>query len=413
MPPLGLGYISAAAKKHGCDCVIHDAWLLDQSPEEAAASIRVVMRTRCVSAVGVQLFHDTVAWAAVFVRSLRGYGAPLIIVGGPLVTVLGDQARRMVGADVGIAGEFDNGWDAHTIDALADATGRTVARGKTDVNATPIPDWGVMNLPQYWPYLYQVSTPVRGERIGVVQRTRGCPFHCTFCAAGATMGHNVRFRDDANVLEEIRYLRDRWDIDEVWFQDDNVIVSYERGISLFEKLAPLGLHVRLPAGVRWENVDVHMAAAMRAAGVYFTGIGIESGNPRVLRRIKKSVDQPRLKTAIETLTGYGINTIGFFIFGLPTETREEMEDTVAWAMGTKLHHAQFGTFIPYPGAEDADESSTLPNAELVKIQRNATLRFYLRPRIIWNMLKHFRWSQLRAIWNHPWVQRWVNGLARW
>jgi radical SAM superfamily enzyme YgiQ (UPF0313 family) len=149
-----------------------------------------------------------------------------------------------------------------------------------------------------------------------------------------------------------------------------------------------------------------MAHAMKAAGVYYTGIGIESGNNRVLRRIKKNLNLQNAKKAIKTLARHGIMTNGFFIFGLPTETREEMRDTVRFAMSTKLHHAQFGTFIPYPGSEDYDKQSELPQDELIKIQRNATLRFYFRPRIVWHFIKHFRWSQLKAIYNHPWVKKW-------
>ena len=148
---------------------------------------------------------------------------------------------------------------------------------------------------------------------------------------------------------------------------------------------------------------------MKRAGVYLTGIGIESGNPRVLKRIKKNINLDCMKEAIEILHRHRIITIGFFIIGLPTETREEMKDTVRYAMSTDLDHAQIGTFIPYPGSEDYNNGQRpelIDINDLIKIQRNATLRFYLRPRIIWGLIKHFRLSQLRALLIHPWVRKW-------
>jgi len=412
-PPIGLGYIVAAMKKAGHECIIYDAWLNNDTPMQAANGMPTyefimhpywAIKQTPIDIVGIQMFSESVNWTKEFIALMRGIcPTTKFIVGGPYVTAVGDKARIEVGADVGISGECDTDFIKHL------NSKQWIKMPYIDVNEIAIPDWDSMNLPAYWPYMNPASTPTRGKRIGIIQRTRGCNYHCTFCAAGAIMGHKVRFRDDDNVIEEIEYLKQRWDVNEIWFQDDNVIANYKRGIQLFERLEPLGIHIRLPYGIRWENVDVGMVQAMKRAGVYCTGIGIESGNPRVLARIKKNINQDKLKEAIRILAEYDINTIGFFIFGLPTETREEMKDTVKFALSTKLHHGQFGTFIPYPGSEDynaGQRPKIVEQNELIKIQRNATLRFYLRPRIIWHYIAHFRWSQLKALWGHPWVKRW-------
>ena len=411
MPPTGFVYMVAAARKAGFDCVIHDAWLKNHPPEQAARE--VCSNVMDGDIVGVQMFQDTVGWVRKFVWGIKQWSRAKVVVGGPYVTALGDAARAEVGADVGVRYEADSDIDFMMDQIIHSTIPRTFDMSFADVNKIPIPEWDSVRLPEYWPYLYQVSTPTMGKRIGVVQRSRGCVFRCTYCASRATTGHRVRIRDDDNVLEEVNYLRKHWGMDELWFADDNTIADYTRGVELFEKLAPLGLHIRLPLGVRWENVDNTMAHTMERAGVYFTGIGIESGNPRVLKRIKKSLDQDRTRGAIEILDKHNITTIGFFIFGLPTETREEMEDTVRWALNTRLHHAQFGVFIPYPGAEDYYERSLLPQAELVKIQRNATLRFYFRLRIVRSFIRRFQWSQIRAIWGHPWVKAWRSTPKLW
>ncbi len=390
IPPLGLGYLAAAAKKAGHEVVIYDAWLFDKKPADAARDVYHSFP----DIIGIQVFYDTVEWTRKFINEVRSYTyreRTKIIVGGPSITANLELAHEL-GADEGIAGEGEYLWHGSQ---------------PFDVNSIPMPDWDSFDLPAYWPYMFNVSVPVRGRRPVNIQRTRGCSSRCTFCAGHITHGYKLRIRDDDNVLAEIEYLKSRWNIDEVWFQDDNFIANYHRGLELFRKLAPLKLHIRLPSGIRWENVDAEMAQAMKEAGVYYTGIGIESGNERVLARIRKSLDLGGVRRAINILDLAGILTNGFFILGLPTETREEMKDTVRFALSTRLNHAQFGTFISYPGSEDEGKRSLLAHDDLIKIQRNATLKFYLRPRIMWGMIKHFRWSQLRAFKLHPWIRSWI------
>ncbi len=204
MPPLGLGYIVAAAKRAGYEATIYDAWLNNESPEQAAFHIN-----HPVDIIGIQIFSTSVNWTRKFIKYIPSKLTTVkIIVGGPYVTALGDVARKEVGADIGIIGEFDGNLDLVIPEILAsDKT--MIPMPYTDVNAIPMPDWDSMPPPNYWPYLYPASTPTHGKRIGVIQRTRGCPFHCTFCAAGTVMGYKVRIRDTINVIEEIKYLHKR------------------------------------------------------------------------------------------------------------------------------------------------------------------------------------------------------------
>jgi len=407
MPPLGLMYISAVAKKSGHEVAIHDAWLKNESPVLSSAEVLCLHGDSDI--VGIQMFGDTVEWTRKFISNLRKIYNGKIIIGGPYPSVVPNQAVEETGADLSVVGEFDNNID-NALYQIMHTSEQVTTMSTTDINNTPIPDWDIAPPSDYWDSLYSVSQPVKGKRIAVIQRTRGCPSMCTFCSASSVMGKKVRFRDDDNVLEEIKYLRDKWDINEIWFGDDNFIVNYDKGITLFEKLIPLKLHIRLPLGIRVENIDVPMVRTMKAAGVYFTGIGIESGNMRVIKRIKKNIQPAKMNYAINILNKYNITTIGFFIFGLPTETRVEMDDTIKFAMSTKLNHAQIGTFLAYPGAEDCNEKSLLSQEELIKIQRNATLRFYLRPRILWGLLKHAKLSQLKAFWNHYWIRKWMGRM---
>ncbi len=414
MPPLGLGYVVAAAQRAGHEAVIYDAWLKNASPSSAAVCLLSDMYLEAgkrPDIIGVQVYQNTWEWTREFFGYIRFCHPQIkLIIGGPYTTALGESARIQMNADAAVLGEFETDIDEHLNAIMA---GKTLIEWTKwiDVNEHPFPDWDSMNLPEYWPYIYSAGAPVRGKRVGFIQRTRGCPHRCTFCASGGIiMGKRVRFRELDNVIEELEYLIKRWNIDELWFQDDDVTIDYQKGINLFEALVPYKLHVRLQMGIRTDHLTREMLYWMKKAGVYYAGIGIESGNPRVLERIKKGLNQEKVLNGIRILDKNGILVMGFFMFGLPTESRSEMEETVQWALKSRLHHAQFSIFIPYPGSEDYHERSLLPHEDLVKVQRAATLRFYMRPRIIWSFIRNFRWSQLRVIWNHPWVIAWRNSV---
>lgn len=407
-PPIGLGYISAAAKKAGWDVEIIDAWLDGLSPRAAAYNV-FKNSDSYYGVAGIQVYQDTRWWTQDFISSLKtNFGFPgKIIIGGTQVSVYGEQTRKELDADVAVMGEFDGDIESYLnkIVALPPGNKWTFSTPRTDVNKTPRPDYDAMDISRYWPHLNSIGT-MKGKRIAVIHRTRGCPFQCTFCSAHSVHGREVRSRDDDNIITEIKYLQKRWNIDEVWFDDDNFIVDYDKGVQLLEKLIPLRIHIRFPNGIRTENIDYTMARMMKLAGVYFTAIGIESGNKRILKRIKKNIHLDKAKRAIEILYKNNINTMGFFIFGLPTETKDDMRDTVKYALDTQLDYAQFGIFKQHPGAADQNEKPLLSANELRKIQKKATLRFHLRPKILFNILRRLTFAQIKAIARQPWIKNW-------
>lgn len=402
LPPLGLGYACAAIKRAGHSCTIHDSWLLNEDSSVAAAS--VLLDTPEYDIIGVQVYQNTIEWTRKFFELLRPWTNAKLIIGGPIPTALGEQARIDTGADCTVQGEFETDIDEH-LAAIMEGAKIIEWKSWLDVNRYPFPDWDAMPLPPYFKYIFSAGAPVKGKRVGFVQRTRGCPHNCTFCASGGIiMGKKVRMRELGNVIEEVQYQVDKWNIDELWFQDDDVTINYRDGIELFKALAPFKIHIRLQMGIRTDHLTDEMLYWMKKAGVYYAGIGIESGVPSVLAKIKKGLNQEKVIRGIAALDAAGIQVMGFFMFGLPSETRTDMEHTIHWALKTKLHHAQFAIYIPYPGSEDYINGykPDVPRSELLKIQRDATFRFYLRPRIILSMLRHMRWGEIKAILIHDW-----------
>lgn len=409
VPSMGLGYLSSALKRHGHQTILIDAWVENIDPLTAA--YRASMLNPDV--IGIQVFYNTHEWVKEFISNVKVLHVyrdtrPGIVVGGPHVSVLGLNEVMLLGADIGVVGESEEVLPDYLKYFTPEQGSQSVIRatGLIDVNKYPFPDWGMLNLPQYWPFMDSISVPNRGKRVAVIQRSRGCNYPCTFCAGHVVMGRTVRIRDTENVMQEIEYLRLLHNINEIWMQDDNTLQNMEKPVEFLEALSTLRLPVRFPVGIRTENINRDTVKLLKKVGVYFTGIGIESGSPHVVRDIKKLIQLDKVRDAISLLNSNGIATSGYFIIGLPTSTPDDEYRTLNYALSTKLSCAQFGIFNPLPGSEDGNKRPIIPEDELIRLQRNFTLRFYLQPRVLFRFLLHLRWSQIRSMFKHSWIRGW-------
>lgn len=382
VPPLGLLYVAKAAENAGYKVTVYDAWLKNESPFRAAESISKTVPY--IDIIGVQLYYDTVEWAGAFIGHMRHYyPGTHIVVGGPQASAFGWKAARETGADTAHIGPGELMFGAEITD---------------------IPAWELIRLSDYWPHMQSATVPIKGKRPAVIQTSRGCPHQCTFCGGHVVHGRKVLMREPENVVREIKILRSAYGVDEIWIQDDNFLHDRERAMAILNRLHLLSVNVRFPNGIRCENVDREIVSIMKLAGVYFVGIGIESGSQRVLREVKKGLRLDTVRRAVELFHRYGIMTSGFFIVGLPPEREENVKESISFACSLPLDRIQVGTWIPYPGSEDFGKVSNMDNTTLRRWQRVFTLRFYLRPRILWSLLRGLRWSQVKALFRHPFMR---------
>ena len=380
VPSPGLGYVAQAARIAGWDVTIYDAWLWNHGPDLAAAACNF----ESYDTIGIQVFYDTVDWTREFIeRSRPNHPESHFIIGGPQASVMGWKLAEDVGADCAIKGPGEKFFTNEPVD---------------------IPAWDLLNLPAYWPYMQSATIPIRGKRPASIVTSFGCKHHCTFCAGHVVHGREVRLRSVQSVMEEIKLLRDAYGVDEIWIHDDNFLHDPVRAKDILSELYALKLHIRFPNGVRCENVDEYIVSLMAYVGVYMVGVGIESGNQRVLRAVKKGLRLQVIRDAVQIFHEYGIMTSGFFIVGLPPERKEDVEDSIRFALSLPLDRVQVGVFTPYPGSEDAAKIPYMDRETSRKIQRIFTIRFYLRPRILWSMLRHLRWSQIKCFFHHPWLK---------
>jgi len=180
--------------------------------------------------------------------------------------------------------------------------------------------------------------------------TRGCPAQCTFCLWPQTLsGHPWRKRSTDDVAAEMSKVKQYWpEVREFFFDDDTFNIQKARTIELCAKLKPLGLTWSCTSRV---TTDYETLKAMKEAGCRLLIVGYESGDPQILKNIKKGATVERARQFTKDCHKLGLVIHGDFIMGLPGETHETINRTIAFAKELDVETIQVSVAHAYPGTE--------------------------------------------------------------
>ena len=143
-----------------------------------------------------------------------------------------------------------------------------------------------------------------------------------------------------------------WVLSVLTIYDDQILMNRVRAKELFSKLAALNIRIEMPNGVTLSYIDEELAELMKKAGVDTIFLAIEHGSKRVLKDIiRKPIAFNRIKPTIQLLQNAGIFTCGFFVIGLPGETRNERQETRDTIFDWGLDWAFFNYATPLRGSE--------------------------------------------------------------
>jgi anaerobic magnesium-protoporphyrin IX monomethyl ester cyclase len=182
--------------------------------------------------------------------------------------------------------------------------------------------------------------------------SRGCPFKCVFCAEPSFHGANMRYVSVDKAVDHVTMLKEKYGLTVLTIYDDQILMNKARAKELFAKLAALKIRIEMPNGVTLSYIDDEMAHLMKAAGVDTIFLAIEHGSKRVLKDIiKKPIAFNRIKPTIQLLQKAGIYCQGFFVIGLPGETRAERQETRDAIYDWGLDWASFNYATPLRGSE--------------------------------------------------------------
>jgi radical SAM superfamily enzyme YgiQ (UPF0313 family) len=191
----------------------------------------------------------------------------------------------------------------------------------------------------------------KGTRFATCLTNRGCRAQCTFCSVRNFNGKPVRQRSVESVLDELQMLVEVYGIEHIMWLDDDLLKDHRRAIALFDGMVARGLGLTWDAtnGVIAASCTEAVVAAMAASGCIALNIGMESGNPEVLRRIKKPGTVKNFLAAAEILRRHEqIHARVFLMLGFPDETLAQINDTIEVAREMDLDWCGITVLQPLP-----------------------------------------------------------------
>jgi len=282
------------------------------------------------------------------------------VLAGPHVTILPEDSLRFAAGAIDIVcrGEFDysikelcEGRDWDKVDGIS-----FLKDGKmvSTPDRPPIEDLDALPFASQ---VYQRDLPINEYVIPHFQHpyvsiytSRGCPSMCTYCLWPQTFsGRRMRTRSAENVYQEVKWIIDNVPgVKEISFDDDTFSADRKHARAVAEKLKPLGISWTINARA---NCDYETLKIMREAGLRHVVVGYESGDPQILKNIKKGVTREQAIEFTRNCKKLGISIHGAFIMGLPGETRETIKQTIEYAKQLDLNSIQVSLASPYPGTE--------------------------------------------------------------
>ena len=182
--------------------------------------------------------------------------------------------------------------------------------------------------------------------------SRGCPFRCIFCMS--PYGRDkIRERSPQNVISELKDI-ERHRPRLIKFNDETFGFNKARASELLDSIVANGLqHTKKVASLRVDIVTLPLLQKMKEAGFFYIDYGIESGNPDILKKIKKGITREQAEKAIRLTKDAGIRAGANFIIGHPGETMQTAMETVDFAVKLNADVNAIGLMVPYPGTEVA------------------------------------------------------------
>jgi len=275
------------------------------------------------------------------------------VAGGPHVTVLKETVLRECNAlDYGVVHEGEE-----TIVELCQSkisengikglirreNGKVVYNGDRE----PLLDLDQIAFPTY--ENLEMNKYVR--EIPIIS-SRGCPFECIFCP-NKIMTKKYRARSASHVVDEIEYWYNKG-IRIFNFDDDNFTLKKDRVYEICDEIKTRkleNLFMRCANGIRADRVDKALLSEMKDAGFKEVCFGVDGGNDRVLKIIKKNETIKTIEKAIKDACDIGFFVKLFFIIGSPGEREEDIEDSFRLAQKYPIHRVYLNNPIPYPGTE--------------------------------------------------------------
>ncbi len=398
-PPLGLCYIAGTLENAGYEVEIIDGQVVQDDPVEKNGFLRVGTSMENLSELVAKSHPDIIGiscplsmmWEDISrLSGLLKKSCPesLQVLGGFHPSAFPQECLADSEVDCIVIGEgeetfleivnnISKGQEIFDVNGIAYRKEKLPVKNPPrkpiqNLDQIPFPARHLIDLEKY----IRINKSQGGQkryRYTTVITSRGCPNNCVFCSVKVVWGRSWRARSPENVVQELEELVNKYKINEIHFEDDNISLNKKRMNGILDLIIEKNLDITwtTPNGIAVHTLDKGMIIKMKKSGCHQLNFGIESGNEYILNTvIKKNLSLTKAREVIGWTKEAGIWAHGFFVIGFPGETRKMIQDTLDFAKTSNLDSAFFTIATPYPGTELFDIMVSMGK----KIDRNIFLK---------------------------------------
>ena len=382
--PLGLAYLGTAVKKVGFDVAALDAAAKRPARESKNGLLRFGLDAKELRKQIADIKPDVVGIGCFFssrfpavleaARAVKKIDKHIVtITGGIHPSLMPEEVCSHPEIDFAVIGEGEQtfvellkaisaGGRFENIDGLVYKTDGSIRlnRRKTyieDLDSLGFPAWELFDMEKYLG-IGEGRWDLGKGRYAPVVTSRSCPFRCTFCSIHHVMGPKYRAHSPGYVVDMIDTLVEKYDVDEISFEDDNLTYDKDRFTSICKGIVERGINVKwnTPNGVHVGSLDRDSIGWAKRSGCDSLNLAVESGDDFIRNKvIKKGLSSESIYGVARACREVGIKTNAYFVIGMPGETEESVNKSRRLLSDLKFNNVSIFVATPMPGTKLYDE----------------------------------------------------------
>lgn len=294
-----------------------------------------------------------------------------------------------------------------------------------DLDRLPLPAWDMLPMSKYRAHNWHCFGNLEERSpYGILYTSLGCPYNCTFCCINTLFGKpGIRFRSSSKVIEDIDVMINDFGIRNIKIIDELFAINEKRVVEICDTIKSRNYNLNMWAYARIDTVTPLMLKKMRSAGINWIAYGFESVNERVLKSVNKSYTPNIVDSIVKMTYDEGLYMGANYIFGLPEDDFDSMQQTLNKASEINAHWTNFYPTMAYPGTKLYKEAllkklplpenwsgysmynrhtyplptKHLTSAEVLSFRDYAFQTYYTNPRYLKKILQTFGYDVARHI----------------
>jgi len=386
-PPLSLACIGGSLIKAGHEAKIFDFNLYS---DNANKKFLETLNKFNPEFVGISFVTPLIKEADKISKIIKEFNSDIkVIGGGPHCSSFPESSLKETNIDIAVIGEGDftiidivEDKNMKNIKGIGYKTGNKIKINKRrelikNLDVLPLPAYHLYNLKKY----KIPSAIAKKNPVAWVETSRGCVYGCIYCNKSC-FGRTFRVKSPEKVVEEFIKIK-QMGFKEIHLTDDGFTTNIERAKKICDLLIKKRVNINWSTitGIRVDRVDFELLKKMKKAGCYRVYFGVESGSQKIIDNIKKGITLKQVVQAVKWAKQAKLEVAGYFMIGLPGETKKTMQKTIKFAKLLDLDLAKISITIPLPATEFFDE---LDKKGLIKTHEWENFKFYSTPKSIYN-----------------------------